>query len=122
MTEYYVIRNKDTGLYFRGKGVNRWGKYFNQASIYRIKGMAEHSVKEVAWHDEQAEVVPIQILEVKCGEWLPVQYTYFGLKRYECSECKDDEYWQKRYLEHKENFCPNCGAKMDGKDINVPTK
>lgn len=30
MTEYYVVRNKDTGLYFRGKGVNRWGKYFNQ--------------------------------------------------------------------------------------------
>ena len=22
--------------------------------------------------------------------------------------------WQKRYLEHKENYCPNCGAKMDG--------
>lgn len=52
--------------------------------------------------------------EVRPGEWLPVQYTYFGLKRYECSECKDDEYWQKRYLEHKEKYCPNCGAKMDG--------
>ena len=52
--------------------------------------------------------------EVRHGEWLPVTYTYFGLKRYECSECKDDEYWQKRYLEHKEKFCPNCGAKMDG--------
>ena len=55
------------------------------------------------------------VAEVKHGEWIPVQYTYFGLKRYECSECKDDEYWQKRYLEHKEKYCPNCGAKMDGK-------
>ena len=54
------------------------------------------------------------VVEVKHGKWLPVQYTYFGLKRYECSECKDDEYWQKRYLEHKEKYCPNCGAKMDG--------
>lgn len=52
--------------------------------------------------------------EVKHGEWLPVQYIYFGFKRYECSECKDDEYWQKRYIEHKETYCPNCGAKMDG--------
>ena len=54
------------------------------------------------------------VVEVKHGEWIPVQYTYFGLKRYECSECKDDEYWQKRYIEHKEKYCPNCGAKMDG--------
>ena len=52
--------------------------------------------------------------EVKHGEWVPVQYTYFGLKRYECSECRNDEYWQKRYLEHKEKYCPNCGARMDG--------
>ena len=37
MNKYYVIKDKNTGLYFRGKGVNRWGKYFNQASIYRGK-------------------------------------------------------------------------------------
>ena len=61
-----------------------------------------------------AELPTADVEEVKYGEWLPVQYTYFGLKRYECSECKDDEYWQKRYLEHKERYCPNCGAKMDG--------
>lgn len=57
--------------------------------------------------------------EVKHGQWLPVQYTYFGLKRYECSECKDDEYWRKRYIEHKEKYCPNCGAKMDGKEMKL---
>ena len=66
------------------------------------------SVKRVLIQAPTADVV-----EVKHGEWIPVQYTYFGLKRYECSECKDDEYWQKRYLEHKEKYCPNCGAKMD---------
>jgi hypothetical protein len=42
---HYVIKNPDTGLYFRGKGTNRWGKYFNQASIYRVKGTAEFSCK-----------------------------------------------------------------------------
>lgn len=55
-----------------------------------------------------------EFAEVKHGKWIPVQYTYFGLKRYECSECMDDEYWQKRYVEHKEKYCPNCGARMDG--------
>lgn len=70
--------------------------------------------------DVFAEIPTAEVEEVKHGEWIPVQYTYFGLKRYECSECKDDDYWQKRYLEHKEKYCPNCGAKMDlgGEDDN----
>jgi hypothetical protein len=63
MAQYYVVRDKNTGLYFRGKGVNRWGKYYNQASIYRIKANAENTIKEVSWRGEQAEIVPIQIVE-----------------------------------------------------------
>ena len=63
MAQYYVIRDKNTGLYFRGKGVNRWGKHYNQASIYRVKAMAENTVKEVSWRGEQAEIIPIQIVE-----------------------------------------------------------
>ena len=62
--EYYVLRNTETGMYFRGKGVNRWGKHFNQAVIYRVKGTAEHSIKEVAWHGEKAELVRIKIVEM----------------------------------------------------------
>lgn len=63
---YWVIKNPDTGLYFRGKGVNRWGKYFNQASIYRVKGTAEHSCKEINQYHHEGEraiVVPIMITE-----------------------------------------------------------
>lgn len=63
MAEYYVVRDKNTGLYFRGKGVNRWGKYYNQASVYRVRANAENTIKEVSWRGEQAEVVPIQIIE-----------------------------------------------------------
>ena len=62
--EYYVLRNTETGMYFRGKGVNRWGKHFNQATIYRVKGTAEHSIKEVTWHGEKAELVRIKIVEM----------------------------------------------------------
>jgi hypothetical protein len=64
---YYVIKNPDTGLYFRGKGVNRWGKYFNQASIYRVKGTAEFSCKEINQYKrdgERAVVIPIKIIEL----------------------------------------------------------
>ena len=62
--EYYVLRNTETGMYFRGKGVNRWGKHFNQATIYRVKGTAEHNIKEVALHGEKAELVRIKIVEM----------------------------------------------------------
>ena len=54
------------------------------------------------------------VVEVKHGEWLPETYTYFGLKRYICSQCRDDEFWDKRYVTIKEKYCPNCGAKMEG--------
>lgn len=118
--EYYVIRDKNTGLYFRGKGANRWGKYYNQATIYRVKGTAEHTIKSIAWTGgEEAEVVQIQIVEsaadvveVRHGRWLSNPHTDELI----CSECdgiapvdceKEDFY--------ESNYCPNCGAKMDGK-------
>lgn len=64
--QYYIIKNPDTGLYFRGKGVNRWGKYLNQASIYRVKGQAESSCDwiNLCHRDgERAIIVPIKIIE-----------------------------------------------------------
>lgn len=64
---YWVIKNPETGLYFRGKGVNRWGKYFNQASIYRIKGTAESSCREINLYHragEKAVIIPIKIIEL----------------------------------------------------------
>ena len=61
--EYYVVKDKNTGLYFRGKGANRWGKYFNQASIYRLKAMADNAVEELSWRGDEAVVVTIEIIE-----------------------------------------------------------
>ena len=90
MAQYYVIRDKNTGLYFRGKGVNRWGKHYNQASIYRIKANAENTIKEVSWRGEQAEIVPIQIVETT-EDVVPkseVEY-YKQLLNEECDACID---------------------------------
>ena len=61
---YYVVKDNNTGLYFRGKGVNRWGQYFNQASIYRMKKLAEETAE---WENSQrgadCVVIPIEIIE-----------------------------------------------------------
>lgn len=61
--DYYVIKNKATGEYYRGKGVNKWGKYYNQASIFRIKRMAEGSLEELRHRGEDVEIMVIQITE-----------------------------------------------------------
>lgn len=60
---YYVVKDKNTGLYFRGKGVNKWGRYFNQASIYRVHGMAENAVEEENRRGADCIVIPIEIIE-----------------------------------------------------------
>lgn len=63
---YWVIKNPDTGFYFRGKGVNRWGKYLNQASIYRVRGQVEEScdwINREHRNGERAVIIPIKIIE-----------------------------------------------------------
>lgn len=65
--KYWVIKNPDTGLYYRGKGTNRWGQYLNQASIFRIRGQVESScqwINQCHRNGERAVIVEIKITEV----------------------------------------------------------
>jgi hypothetical protein len=125
LIEYFVIKEKNTGLYFRGKGENRWGKYYNQASIYRMKGQAENTADWLCKNGEPVEIVQIQIIEsasdvveVVHGRWL---YDC-GSGKHFCSACdeyalsfkKDTLYGGDLYEVCLTDYCPNCGAKMDG--------
>ena len=65
-------------------------------------------------------VVPVRLIKaiptadvqpVRRGKWVEIAgYGGWSETIYQCSECKITE-WV------KSNFCPNCGARMDG-DIN----
>lgn len=121
LIEYFVIKEKNTGLYFRGKGENRWGKYYNQASIYRMKGQAENTAKWLCLYGEPVEIVQIQIIEsasdaveVVHGYWIERPLDNFRKYEVKCSECGFvgiGNYDQ--YLEPSDfNYCPNCGADM----------
>ena len=62
------------------------------------------------------------IVEVKHGKWIEKEEIY-GDVYYTCSNCNND--WTTIDGTPQENFmayCPNCGAKMDGEDIDVSTK
>jgi hypothetical protein len=67
--DYYAIKDKATGFYFRGKGVNRWGTHLNQASIYRILGQAKSSLEEIHMRGEkEAVVIKLDIKESDLDE------------------------------------------------------
>lgn len=52
------------------------------------------------------DVKPADVVEVKHGEWISECEPH-----YECSEC---HHWF--HLYQYMNYCPYCGAKMDGKE------
>ncbi len=127
INKYYVVRDKNTGLYFRGKGVNKWGKYYNQASIYRIKAHAENTVEEETRRGAQPEVVEIRIVEASTdmvevvhGEWKETMQPlgFEEVKCATCSVCNDDWIMDEDMCidDYKTlwKYCPVCGAKMDG--------
>lgn len=56
----------------------------------------------------------VDAVEVVHGEWSTIEDDYTGLTALQCSEC-NQEYWFEDDPPMKiYNYCPNCGAKMDG--------
>ena len=56
----------------------------------------------------------VDAVEVVHGEWNTIEDDYVGLVALQCSKC-NEEYWFEEELPTKGyNYCPNCGAKMDG--------
>ena len=55
------------------------------------------------------------VAEVKHGEWVHTDKAKHWTGKDECSECTYHT-WDRDDLSHL-NYCPNCGAKMDGGKI-----
>ena len=64
---------------------------------------------------EELEKCPtVDAVEVVHGEWDTIEDDYTGLIALQCSVC-NQEYWFEDEPPLKiYNYCPNCGAKMDG--------
>lgn len=111
MDNYYVIRNKETGFYFRGKGANRWGQYHNQASVYRIKAHAENTLGWLLLRGEPVEIVPIRIVEnptdiskvVRCGDCI-----FWHEDTLNCEFVTSDTNW------YSDDFCSYGERKDNG--------
>lgn len=56
---------------------------------------------------------------VRHGHWIPQFVSKRGLSyHFMCSECAESSFASHKIRMIKYNYCPNCGAKMDG-DNNV---
>ena len=74
--------------------------------------MAEYIEREAAvkaFAEYLYELPNADVAPVRHGRWIEKQKYTFGVM-YDCSICDD------RILDngHSWNYCPNCGAKMDG--------
>ena len=80
---------------------------------------AEPTLSEIAQYCEKRRLVLVEsaVFEkmksrcstesIKHGHWIDVRFAPLGNKYATCSECGV------RQTLDKDNFCPNCGAKMD---------
>lgn len=60
--------------------------------------------------EEIDESPTIEAVPVVHGEWTKMYGSCMYVFSFRCSECN-------RLVEFDTNFCPNCGAKMDGKVV-----
>lgn len=56
-------------------------------------------------------LIAADVAPVKHGEWEEIRDAYRQLEGWMCKKCG-------RETKAKENYCPNCGAKMDGGENN----
>lgn len=73
-------------------------KYFTGGNLRFVNG---------EWRDDNGNA--IEISRVRHGHWVqkPQMYRHPYAKNYYCSECREE-------TNTCGNYCPNCGAKMDG--------
>ena len=63
------------------------------------------------------EIAPVDAMEVVHGRWELRQHpNKWFYPEYRCSVCGRWKH-QLAYEHENMNYCPNCGAKMDGEDV-----
>ena len=90
-------------------------------SMFHIKGETLKGAALLVFENFQALVNAVPIIDaepVRHGRWLE-RYSPGGVRLCECSVCgtsaiSQDDTWGYVIDYYETDFCPNCGAKMDG--------
>lgn len=100
-----------------GKKVRTMAEYIEREALLKeaesriMWGASAAAVYELIRDAPAADVVP-----VRHGRWIHTDLAAHWYGKDECSECTYHEH-DRRDLSHF-NYCPSCGAKMDGGDGN----
>lgn len=85
--------------------------------------MTEYIKKEDAldaWYDNERftdiEAIPVaDVVDRKHGNWIEQEDPWFGWGVWQCSNCKEEYVLEEGTPDDNfYNYCPNCGAIMDG--------
>lgn len=91
------------------------GKFLKKLNSEKVKAIV--GVVGLAWVKSLLSKIPsADVVEVRHGEW--VRNVLFN-GTHTCSVCGNDPIHydgSTGYVEVLSDYCPNCGAKMDGKD------
>ena len=72
----------------------------------------------MSYSQSQISAAPtVEAEPVRHGRWIENATYEDGTKSYICDCCYADESWLDRLICRKEPYCPNCGAKMDSKEV-----
>ena len=98
MAEY--IRREDAIKCIEGQCVDwkMWGNYESEGTL----------IEAYSAIDDLMEIPPADVAPVRHGWWI-----YDHWCEFKCSVC--GEFSNSKPYRGKENYCPNCGAIMDGK-------
>lgn len=99
----------ERGALLKAFGCENAVKYGNKGAKQQHNSYSSMMLYEIA--DEINDSPAADVAEVVRGEWEINGY---------CSECRGRApFWPMASTYYKSNYCPNCGAKMDGEKEGV---
>ena len=60
------------------------------------------------------DIPSADVVEVRHGRWLRVGQGFFDPNEFLCFECSICRCMLDNHIKVEQNYCPNCGARMDG--------
>jgi len=92
---------------------------------YRLINRQQAEIKRL---DDWVKIQAGQIVELTNANNEPVKHGHWYNRggRFRCSVCDTKAYlkdvggtggWSHEYIQQKSPYCPNCGAKMDGEEV-----
>ena len=86
---------------------------------FAIKSLLNDSPEQVSYSREDAAdciryMDAADVAPVRHGRWIETGKGLLGTASYKCSDCEFPMPFYNGY-----NYCPNCGAKMDGGEGNA---